>query len=87
MRRKPTLILRTALILLLCLLTCLPAQAEVAPSRVKDDGLVRVYLKSLADPENLTISLRGSYTVEHDGGFRFDSGTDLESFSSANRPL
>ncbi|MBQ8508111.1 MAG: SpoIID/LytB domain-containing protein [Clostridia bacterium] len=77
MRRKPTLFLRSALALLLCLLACLPAQAEVMASRIEDDGLIRVYLKSLSDPENLTLTLEGSYTVEHDAGFRFDSGTEL----------
>ena len=77
MRRKPLHILRTALALLLCALICLPAQAEINLSRIVDDGLLRVYLKSLEEPENLTITLKGCYTVENDPGFRFDDGSEL----------
>ncbi len=70
-------IMKAALAVLICLLLSLPAQAEIGASRLEDDGLIRVYLKSLNDPTNLSLTLMGAYTVEHDAGFRFDSGTEL----------
>lgn len=78
---------RAALALALCALMFLgaPAQAislfgggdAVQKSKLKDDGVLRVYLKSLSDPQNLTLTLAGVYTVEHDAGFRFDRGTQI----------
>ena len=49
----------------------------IEESAIEDDGMLRVYLKSLSDPENLTIRLAGVYTVEHDAGFRFDRDTQI----------
>ena len=49
----------------------------IEDSAIEDDGMLRVYLKSLSDPENLTIRLAGVYTVEHDAGFRFDRDTEI----------
>lgn len=66
--------------LLLTLLFALPmgASAErILPSAIEDDGIVRVYLKSLGAPENLTLTLDGVYTVEHDAGWRFDRGMEI----------
>ena len=66
--------------LLLTLLFSLPmgASAEhILPSAIEDDGIVRVYLKSLGAPENLTLTLDGVYTVEHDAGWRFDRGMEI----------
>ena len=71
----------------LMLLTCAPASAlgfifgggtnAPAPSAIEDDGMLRVYLKSLGDPASLGMTLAGSYTVEGDRGFRFDRDTAI----------
>ena len=50
---------------------------NVAESAIEDDGVLRVFLKSLGAPLNLTLTLDGVYTVEHDAGFRFDRGTEI----------
>ena len=74
--------------LLAAVLLCGPAQAlslfnwgekkaEIADSAIQDDGVIRVFLKSLASPESLTIDLDGVYTVENDPGFRFARGTQI----------
>ena len=47
----------------------------VADSSLEDDGLLRVYLRSLDSPSQLHLTLRGVYTVESDPGFRFDRDT------------
>ena len=54
----------------LMLLTCAPASAlgfifgggtnAPAPSAIEDDGMLRVYLKSLGDPASLGMTLAGS---------------------------
>ena len=56
--------------------TAAPA-ADIMDSAITDDGVLRVYLKSLAAPTNLTLTLDGVYTVEHDAGFRFERGTQI----------
>ena len=71
----------------LMLLTCAPASAlgfifgggtnAPAPSAIEDDGMLRVYLKSLGDPASLGMTLAGSYTVEGDRGFRFERDTAI----------
>ena len=71
----------------LMLLTCAPASAlgfifgggtnAPAPSAIEDDGMLRVYLKSLGDPASLGMTLAGSYTVEGDRGFRFARDTAI----------
>ena len=48
-----------------------------AASAIEDDGMLRVYLKSLGDPASLGMTLAGSYTVEGDRGFRFDRDTAI----------
>ena len=48
-----------------------------AASSIEDDGMLRVYLKSLGDPASLGMTLAGSYTVEGDRGFRFDRDTAI----------
>ena len=53
-------------------------QATLAPipeAGIGDDGLLRVELRSLGKPGQLHLTLLGSYAVEADPGFRFDSGT------------
>ena len=80
--------LRILLALTLCALLAWSAPASalnlfglgddgIEESAIEDDGLLRVYLKSLSDPANLTLTLAGVYTVEHDAGFRFDRGTQV----------
>ena len=52
-------------------------QATFAPipeADIGDDGLLRVELRSLGQPAQLRLTLSGSYAVEADPGFRFDSG-------------
>ena len=67
-----------ALILALMLALPMGASAEgILTSAIGDDGVVRVYLKSLGAPENLTLTMDGVYTVEHDAGFRFDRGMQI----------
>ena len=48
-----------------------------AASSIEDDGMLRVYLKSLGDPASLGMTLAGSYTVEGDRGFRFARDTAI----------
>ncbi len=49
--------------------------APIPEADIGDDGLLRVELRSLGKPEQLRLKLSGSYAVEADPGFRFDSGT------------
>lgn len=50
---------------------------DIPVSSYRDDGVLRVYLKSLNAPQQLNITLDGVYTVEHDAGFRFDTGAQI----------
>ncbi len=67
------------LILLVLMAACAmaAARAEIVPSERKDDGVLRVLLRSLGAPEELTLTLDGVYTVEHDAGFRFERGAQI----------
>jgi peptidoglycan hydrolase-like amidase len=49
--------------------------APIPQADIGDDGLLRVELRSLGKPGQLHLTLLGSYAVEADPGFRFDSGT------------
>ena len=49
-----------------------PAPEAVPASDLEDDGILRVYLRSLESPESLHLTFAGSYAVEGDPGFRFD---------------
>ena len=49
----------------------------IPESSFRDDGVIRVLLKSLGAPGNLTLTLNGLYTVEHDAGFRFDRNSKI----------
>ena len=55
----------------------IPETAQVPDSQIEDDGMLRVYLKSLGGPEQLHITMAGAYTVENDAGFRFDRDTRI----------
>jgi len=48
--------------------------APIPQADIGDDGLLRVELRSLGKPAQLHLTLSGSYAVEADPGFRFDSG-------------
>lgn len=50
---------------------------EVSISTLKDDGQIRVYLKSLNLPLSMTVETRGEYSVDHNPGMRFRSGSSL----------
>ena len=86
-RMKKTLIIK---ILAVCLLLCMPVNAlalewlfgnpdaaKIAASSIEDDGVLRVYLKSLGSAQQLDLTLDGNYTVENDAGFRFARGTHV----------
>lgn len=78
-------IVLTALVAVIAVLTGMTIAGRVnradpldaLPSDVRDDGSLRVYLKSLARPDALGLTLDGVYTVESDAGFRFARGTEL----------
>ena len=46
-------------------------------SSIKDNGLIRVYLKSLSRTPALGMTLDGAYTVDGDAGFRFSRGSEI----------
>ncbi len=47
------------------------------PSDIEDNGQIRVYLKSLARPIALGMTIDGEYTVDGDAGFRFAKGSEI----------
>ncbi len=46
-------------------------------SGIEDDGQIRVFLKSLARPVALGLTVDGEYTVDGDAGFRFAKGSEI----------
>ena len=54
--------------------TPLPAPEK---RETEESGMLRVYLKSLADHQALGITLSGVYSVERDPGFRFEAEADV----------
>ena len=48
-----------------------------AASKLVDDGLIRVWLRSLDNPEALHLTLAGSYALEASGGFYFSRGAEI----------
>ncbi len=54
-----------------------PTPAPIPDATIEDDGLVRVALLSLNDPQQLHLTLSGVYAVDGDPGFRFARGTEL----------
>ena len=61
--------------------------AGIVASTIADDGLLRVYLKSLGAPEALDLTLAGEYTAGHNAGFRFDRGTELTLYAEGGDVL
>ena len=51
------------------------AATDFAECALEDDGMLRVYLRSLDAPQALHLTLAGAYAVEGDRGFRFERGT------------
>ncbi len=51
--------------------TATPDPGAIPESSLADDGLVRVYLKSMGDPERLDITFAGVYAVEDSAAIRF----------------
>ena len=62
-----------------------PALAPIGQSGLEDDGLLRVALQSLGQPGHIHLTLSGSYAVEADPGFRFDSGTSFTLAAAEDR--
>ncbi len=58
-----------------------PAPDAVAASAIADDGVLRVWLQSLDDPQSLDLCLMGAYAVEDDAGFRFGDGAEIELYA------
>ena len=58
-------------------LTLAPEAGALAPCALKDDGLLKVLLRSLDAPQSLDLTLAGIYAVEGDRGFRFERDTRL----------
>ena len=58
-------------------LTLTPEAGVLAPCALKDDGLLKVLLRSLDAPQSLDLTLAGIYAVEGDRGFRFERDTRL----------
>ncbi len=46
-------------------------------SDIEDNGLIRVYLKSLSRVPALGMTLDGAYTIDGDAGFRFARGSEI----------
>ena len=58
-------------------LTLAPEAGALAPCALRDDGLLKVLLRSLDAPQSLDLTLAGIYAVEGDRGFRFERDTRL----------
>ena len=58
-------------------LTPPPASDNLPVYALQDDGMLRVYLKSLQELSSLNLTLDGVYAVEGDPGFRFARETRL----------
>ena len=59
--------------------------ADIDLSSKSDDGVIRVYLKSIAGNANLTLTLSGLYTVGEDDSLRFEQGTQVIVSAAADR--
>lgn len=76
--------MKRILSILMALLLLIPiARAEASKSSIEDDGMLRVALTSLGDPQSLTLTLSGVYAVEGDAGFRFDRDTVVTLFQQS----
>ena len=83
-QRQRRIILAVACALVICLafLVTLPilrgsSDISARNSDIVDDGVIRVYLRSLGSPKALGLTLDGIYTVDGDAGFRFAKGTEV----------
>ena len=48
---------------------------QIPDCQLRDDGMLRVFLRSLGAPEQLNLTFAGVYAVDGDPGFRFERGT------------
>ncbi|MBR7040695.1 MAG: SpoIID/LytB domain-containing protein [Clostridia bacterium] len=83
-QRQKRIIIGVACALVICLafLVTLPilrgsSDISARDSDIVDDGMIRVYLRSLGSPKALGLTLDGIYTVDGDAGFRFAKGTEV----------
>ena len=60
-----------------------PTATPIPTAALTDDGLVRVYLKSMGDPAQLDLNFAGVYAVESNPGFRFARGTQVSLTAAA----
>lgn len=67
------------IIMILALASTALAQeaVESAAPEISADGAIRVYLKSLGEPEALYLTLAGEYVIEGSQAMRFERGTDV----------
>ncbi|MBO4884917.1 MAG: SpoIID/LytB domain-containing protein [Clostridia bacterium] len=75
--------LRIAIAAALCLVMIAGSALASAPdgSARTEPGALRVYLKTLGAPPELTLTLAGSYSVGGSAGFYFDRGTQIRVFA------
>lgn len=73
----------TAAVLAVILLMTMPAalaEEDISPPAhtvQAENGILRVYMKSLGNPDAIGLTLNGSYAVEGDSGFRFSDGAKI----------
>ncbi len=75
-------LLIVALLALCLMLAAAPALADAAQASADqpasgESGALRVYLKSLGAPTELTLRLAGSYSIDGNTGLYFDRGTEI----------
>lgn len=61
-----------------------PTPDPVSESSIEDDGLLKVLLRSLGNPQTLNLTVDGAYAIEGDGGLRFERGATLTLFEHAD---
>ncbi|MBR6008534.1 MAG: SpoIID/LytB domain-containing protein, partial [Clostridia bacterium] len=81
-QRRIIMCVAGALVICLAFLVTLPilkgsSDISARDSDIVDDGVIRVYLRSLGSPKALGLTLDGIYTVDGDAGFRFARGTEV----------
>ncbi|MCR4621515.1 MAG: SpoIID/LytB domain-containing protein [Clostridiales bacterium] len=81
-RRRIVVFVSCVLVILLAFAVTLPilkgsSDISARSSDIVDDGIIRVYLRSLGSPKALGLTLDGVYTVDGDAGFRFARGTEV----------
>ncbi len=71
-------LLMTALAVMLCaVIFGSHSDISAQPSDIVDEGMLRVFLRTLSGKPALGLTLDGVYTVDGDAGFRFARGTEV----------